>query len=681
MTKKFICSGFALILLLSLNASPPPVPVINVSGSLNAFTACPGAASTAQTFTISGTGLTANLVVASPSGFELSLLSSIGFADSISLTPTADSVSSTLIYIRLSASATGKPSGNIVCASTGATTQNIAVSGSISSIHLTASQTNVSCYGGSNGTASVLASGGIGSLSYLWSPYGGTAPLATGLTAGAYICSVTDKSGCIQRQHISITQPAAVNASVLSLTDVTCFGGSNGMAAITASGGTGGLNYYWSPTAVTTSMDSGLTAGTYTCYIGDANDCSTQVNIIITQPAEITTSISSQTNVRCNGDSDGMAIVSASGGTGSLTYSWMPTGGASNSASGLNAGNYTCVVTDHNGCSVSQAVTITQPAILVVTDSVAPISCFGGTDGAVFARATGGTPDYSYNWSDNKGTDPHITGLGPGTYNVSVSDHNGCTATAATTAVTQPTPYVITMDSVKDVTCRGGNNGAISITVSGETQPYNYRWTGGATTPDIGNLTAGNYAVIVTDQNMCTATATATVNYLYELPSVTLNLPFESVCLDAGTQTLSGATPAGGTFSGTGVQGNTFTPMTAGTDTIAYSYTDNNGCSNTATTNLTVSICAGIRQLNNGSISLYPNPASDEVNLKTDGIEGNLLVQIYDNLGRLVSEIKEPALAGNDLTNINISELPAAHYFMRVTAGDMQNTYNLIIQR
>ncbi|MBN8861270.1 MAG: SprB repeat-containing protein, partial [Sphingobacteriales bacterium] len=229
------------------------------------------------------------------------------------------------------------------------------------------SQINVSCSGGSNGSATVSASGGAAPYTYSWAPSGGTAATATGLAAGSYTVTITDNIGCTKTQTVNITQPAAITSSIVSQTNIACNGGSTGAATITASGGTGTLTYNWTPgnpTGDGTASVSGLPAGTWTCTITDANSCTKTQSVTITQPSVITSSVSSQTNVSCNGGSNGSATITASGGTGPYIYSWAPSGGTAATATGLAAGPYTVTITDANACTKTQSVTITQPAVI-----------------------------------------------------------------------------------------------------------------------------------------------------------------------------------------------------------------------------------------------------------------------------------------------------------------------------
>ncbi|MGO4773830.1 hypothetical protein ACEN2I_19430, partial [Flavobacterium sp. W22_SRS_FK3] len=373
----------------------------------------------------------------------------------------------------------------------------------------TASQTNVSCNGGSNGTASVSPSGGTPGYTYSWSPSGGTAATATGLAAGSYTVTVTDANGCTATRNYTITQPSVISTGTASQTNVSCNGGSNGTASVSPSGGTPGYTYSWSPSGGTAATATGLAAGSYTVTVTDANGCTATRTFNITQPSAMITAIGSQTNVSCNGGSNGTASVSPSGGTPGYTYSWSPSGGTAATATGLAAGSYTVTVTDANGCTATRTFNITQPsAMITATGSQTNVSCNGGSNGTASVSPSGGTPGYTYSWAPSGGTAATATGLAAGSYTVTVTDANGCTATR-TFNITQPSAMITAIGSQTNVSCNGGSNGTASVSPSGGTPGYTYSWSpSGGTAATATGLAAGSYTVTVTDANGCTATRT-----------------------------------------------------------------------------------------------------------------------------------------------------------------------------
>ena len=470
------------------------------------------------------------------------------------------------------------------------TTQSFTITQPDALVATAGAQTDVSCNGGSNGTATVAVTGGTAPYTYSWSPTGGAAATATGLMAGTYTVTVTDANSCSTTQSFTITESPALVATAVSQTNLSCYGGANGAATVEATGGTAPYTYSWSPTGGTAATATGLMAGTYTVTVTDANACSTTQSFTITQPSALVVTPVSQTNIACNGAATGSATVAVAGGTGTYTYSWAPSGGTAATATGLAAGTYTVTVTDANACSTTQSFTITQPSALVATAaSQTNVSCYSGANGSATVAVTGGTPGYTYSWAPSGGTGATATGLSAGTYTVTVTDANACTTTQSFT-IGQPDALVATASNQTNVSCNGGGNGAATVAVTGGTAPYTYSWspTGGAAATATG-LSAGTYTVTVTDANACTTTQSFTIT---ESPSLVATAASQTnvscyneangsatvaVTGGTGTYTYSWA-PSGGTNA-------TATGLVAGTYTVTV--TDANACTTTQSFTIT----------------------------------------------------------------------------------------------
>jgi hypothetical protein len=542
-----------------------------------------------------------------------------------------------------------------------------------------ASQSNVSCFGGTNGSATVSVSGGTTSYTYNWLPSGGTAATASGLTAGSYTCNVTDANGCTASQTFSITGPAPLVASPASIGNVSCNGGSNGSAAVNVSGGTTTYSYNWLPSGGTASSASGLTAGTYTCNVTDANGCTTSQTFNITAPSALVATAVSQTNVSCNGGTNGDATVSVSGGTTSYSYNWLPSGGTAASASGLSAGTYTCNVTDANGCTTSQTFNITAPSALVVSAaSQTNVLCNGGSTGDATVSVSGGTSSYTYNWLPSGGSLATASGLAIGSYNCNVTDANGCTASQSFN-ITEPAVLAAAVATSTNPSTCSGTDGAVDITVSGGTTAYTFVWSNGPVTEDISGVPAGSYTVNITDANGCTTSATATLTDP-NAPTVTLAIPLDTVCQSTQAPfSLTGETPSGGTFAGTGVNAGVFDPSQAslGQNVITYTYTDGNGCTGSATDSIFVDICLDIANANAGqSITLYPNPNDGQFNLNI--WEAGTLI-IYNSLGQLIHNER---ITNSGIKTLSLPQVESGVYYIRFT-NEQQQTEQLrfVIQK
>jgi len=456
-------------------------------------------------------------------------------------------------------------------------------------VTLTSSLTNVNCFGGSNGTATIVPDGGLAPYSYLWSN-GETTATITGLATGTYTVTVLDDAGCTATGSVTITQPALLNATAGSQTNIACNGGTTGSATVAVTGGTPGYTYSWAPLGGTTDTATGLAAGTYTVTVTDANGCMDTQAFTITEPTVVNVTAGTQVNVSCNGGADGSATVAVTGGTGAYTYSWAPSGGTAATATGLAAGTYTVTVTDANGCVGTQAFTITQPTVVnAIAGTQVNVSCNGGADGSVTVAVTGGTGAYTYTWAPSGGTAATATGLTADTYTVTVTDANGCMGTQAFT-ITEPTVVNATAGTQVNVSCNGGADGSATVAVTGGTGAYTYSWApSGGTAPTATGLTAGTYTVTVTDANGCMDTQAFTITeptVVNATAGTQVNVSCNGSANGSATVAVTGGTGAYTyTWAPSGGTAPTAIGLTAGTYTVTV--TDANGCSATQSVTIT----------------------------------------------------------------------------------------------
>ena len=365
--------------------------------------------------------------------------------------------------------------------------------------------TNVLCNGAATGAIAVTTTGGTTAYSYLWTNAGGANEDLLNAPAGNYTLTVTDANACTYQITQAITQPTAIVVGLVG-TNVLCFGGATGAIDATVNGGIGPYTYAWTgPNGfVATSQDvSALMAGSYTLITRDANNCTNTQTLNLTQPAAVIISFTN-TSVNCYSGNDGSLTASvASGGTAPFAFQW--DAAANNqvlaTAIGLAAGNYSVTVTDGNGCTFTDNATVIQPLVsLTVSATGTDISCAGSNNGMALANAQGGSPGYTYLWNDPLSqTTAQASDLASNTYQVTLTDANGCTATD-TTFIDEPNPMIVvaTADSAN---CWGQASGAISLFVTGGTgMGYAYSINGGETfqnSPNFLSLPAGVYTEIV----------------------------------------------------------------------------------------------------------------------------------------------------------------------------------------
>lgn len=382
--------------------------------------------------------------------------------------------------------------------------------------------THLSCAGTGGGAATASVSGGVPNYTYAWStlPVQTTAT-ATGLVPGTYTVTATDQYGCTASGSVTITGPLQpLSVQLAGKTDVTCFGAANGSATLSVSGGTPGYNITWNTVPVQTGPTaSGLTGGTYTAIVTDANGCQAERTVSISTPAlPLEIVVTAQENISCQGQTPGSATVSASGGTGPYSIAWNTTPaqyGAT--ATGLGVGGHTATATDAMGCTTAVTVVITGPAsgLAAAINSIVQVACTGANTGSATVVASGGSGPYTYQWNT---TPPQMSatasGLTAGTWQVVVQDVNGC-STSATANIGEPSPLGTTA-TVVPALCHGAANGAIDLETTGGTEPYSWSWTGPggftATTQSITSIAAGGYSLVLTDANGCVLNRSFNVN-------------------------------------------------------------------------------------------------------------------------------------------------------------------------
>ena len=374
--------------------------------------------------------------------------------------------------------------------------------------------TNILCFGESTGTINLTVAGGTTPYTFLWNN-GATTEDLVNLSAGNYIVTITDANACSAIENGTLTEPSsAVSGTIVSQTNILCFGGNNGTVSVTGSGGVGPYQYLIGGGTYQVSGSFGaLTAGTYNITIRDANLCTFIIPVTITGPsAALGGSTSALTNVQCFGDATGSITIAGSGGTSPYQYnidggSFQPAG----IFNGLTAGVHNIIIRDINLCTFSLPVTITQPAAALTGSIISQVdvNCFGDATGSVTIGGSGGTSPYGYSLDagvyQSSGT---FTNLISGTHSVTIRDANMCLFNINVN-ITQPASALSVTYTKVDVGCFGGSTGSALAIPSGGTSPYNYSWNTipVQTTAAVSGLAAGTYTVTVTDNKGCTATA------------------------------------------------------------------------------------------------------------------------------------------------------------------------------
>ncbi|NNM16667.1 MAG: hypothetical protein HKO56_08415, partial [Bacteroidia bacterium] len=581
--------------------------------------------------------------VMAPSALPTDVSCNGGNDGSIDLTPVGGVSPSTYVWSNASTNEdlTGLVPGTYTVTVTdahGCTETTSATINEPAAIGLTESHTDVSCNAGSDGAIDITPSGGTTPYIYSWS-HGVTTEDASGIAAGTYTVTVTDAGTCTVTISATLTEPTVLIVTETHV-DVSCNGGGDGSINISPSGGTAAYSYLWS-NAATSEDISGLAAGTYTVTVTDALSCTVTISATLTEPTSLTVT-ETHVDVSCDGGSDGSIDISPSGGTAAYSYLWS-NAATSEDISGLGAGTYTVTVTDALSCTVTISATLTEPAVLAVTETHIDVSCNGGSDGSIDITPSGGTVGYSYSWS-NGATTEDISGLAIGPYTVTITDALSCTVTISAT-IAEPTALTVTETHI-DVSCNGGSDGSIDISPAGGTAAYSYNWSNGATTEDVSGLAIGSYTVTVTDAQSCTTTISATIA---EPTALTVTVTHIDVSCNGGSDGSIDISPSGGTTSysynwSNGATTEDISGLTMGSYTVTI--TDAQSCTVSISATLTEPASLTLSETNIDVICYGASTGS--INLTVAGG-----VQLNEKAADLlISEYGEGNVVGNDWIEI-----------------------------
>jgi len=573
------------------------------------------------------------------------------------------------------ATASNLSGGTYTCTITDAHTCSTSVTATIAEPTVLAATmgtpVNVTCNGAANGSVTVSVSGGTTNYNYSWTPSGGTAATASNLSGGTYTCSITDANGCTIMSTATIAEPTAITDAPTTVTALC--GQSSGSASVNASGGTGTLTYSWSPSGGTGTTASLLAAGTYTCLVTDASTCSLSAIIVVANSNGPTVTAGTSVDVLCFGNNTGSASVNATGGTGTYTYSWLPSGGSTASASGLIAGTYTCQVTDGNGCIGTASTTINQPgAALAATTTQNNVTCNGAGNGNATVTVSGGTTNYTYSWTPSGGTTATASNLSGGTYTCTITDANGCPASTSV-LITEPAPVSVLLSLTSTGACNGGVD---TLSATGLTS---YTWT-----PASGLNSTSGTQVVATVTSDITYTVTGTdISGCTGSNSITVNLnpdPTTPVITAVGNIL---------TASGSGVlyqwylNGSPISAASNMTDTAKvtgnYTVMETNGFGCSATSAIYSFTVTGINGTATADIlKLYPNPSLGDVTVELNNIGQHTEIDLYDMLGQ---QIKAISITGTS-TLIHHNELAEGIYSYRIIRDNVViGTGRLVMQR
>lgn len=471
--------------------------------------------------------------------------------------------------------------------------------------------TSLLCNGDTSGTVSFVPNGGTAPFAYNWGPNAGnqTTNTVANLGAGIYALTLTDGNGCVFDTTAEISEPNALQVSITQ-SIVSCNGGGNGSATMGVTGGVLPYTVSWNSVPVQTGLvATNLSSGTYVASIMDANGCDTTIAVTITEPAILSGTIVSQTDVSCTGGFNGEATISGVGGMSPYSYLWSANANGATTAKvdSLFAGTYQVTITDSLGCTFIQSLTLTQPIFaLAVNLTVTDITCNGLTDGTVTAVASGGTAPYGYNWMPSNQSGSTISNLPVSSNTVTITDNSGQCIVRTGIQINQPEP-ISTLGLTNPVLCYGDNTGNASINGYGGVRPFSYVWDGNAgnqTDSVANNLSSNTFSFSITDANGCVYDSSVVV--IQPDPLAIQGIPVLPLCYGDANGTME-AFPTGGVspftyaWDANAANQNTALAHSLSTGVYSVSVTDSNGCIQDSVFMLTEPTPLSV-----GSISLTP---------------------------------------------------------------------------
>lgn len=535
------------------------------------------------------------------------------------------------------------------------------------------------CIGGADGAITAVGSGGSGDYRYSILDVTPT-PQESGsfrnLKADTtYTLIVSDKNNCVLYKPIVITKPAPFVIK-LNVTPTRCVGSADGSVAIAATGGSGTYQYQLGNGPLQTgTLFTGLAPATYEFTVQDVNGCQGKQSATVGQPAPLILT-ATPAPVNCLGPATGSITVSATGGTGAITYQ-LATSAPQTSLvfSGVTAGTYTVVGTDANGCTSLASATVGKTAPITLKASTIPATCCSCPTGAVKLTTTGGTGSGLKFQVIGQGyqAGSQINLLPPNTYRLRVVDDGGCTD-STTAVVTDKNAMTLTVGSVRDISCKGGLDGEATVQVTGGVKPFTYYWqterldTLKSRTATQTSIPEGTYTVSVRDSNRCTAaTVFITIKALNPVPpkpvvsqvansTLTVNQT-AGVQWYVRTDTKPGAPVPNAT-------GPSLVPFASGQ---YYVITTLNGCSSPPSEALNFILTALNEPATSLSVRVVPNPITDRLRLEIEQPERSAVqIQLLDASGRAVRLFQLPAFTGKKQAEWPLYGLPAGAYLVQV---------------
>ncbi|MEO1518337.1 MAG: OmpA family protein [Bacteroidota bacterium] len=474
----------------------------------------------------------------------------------------------------------------------------------------------------------VRASGGQPPYEYQWAG-GLSGPQPQGLGPGTYQVTVSDQKGKSAAAEIVIPDPS-MTVNTRSLKEASPEGGTDGQAEVTVEGGNPPYKYAWD-NGETTQVAQQLPGGEHSVTITDQNGCQLTSSITITEAlGALTLALKQEERNLCAGDSTASLKATVTGGLAPYQYNWSDARFNGEVASKLTDGNYQLTVTDAAGGKVQIGLVIQSPKKLIASITPTQPATTDQADGKATVKADGGNGTYTYQWDTGESSDK-ASKLAAGTHTVTITDENGCSTTASIDITEDILPLSVDLNAGAAIKCTGQSTASIQAEVSGGKGPFQYQWSNNAQAAKLDGLAAGKYQLTVTDAVGTTRTANINIKEPEPLQaSITPKSPANTDQADGKANVKAKGGSGKYTYQwDNGESSNKASKLAVGTRTVTV--TDENGCTTTASIDITEDILPLSVDLNAGAAIKCAGQSTASIQAEVSGGKGPFQYQWSNN--------------------------------------------------
>ncbi len=533
---------------------------------------------------------------------------------------------------------------------------------------------NPLCNGDTNGSFIINATGGTGMISYSVGNNSNTDGTFSNMGPGTFLVKIEDENGCGTTEAVTLSNPTQVQITLNNTNQPLCMGDNNGSISVEATGGTGDFNYTLNNDTNSSGTFDNLGSGSYTIEAEDGNGCSITISETLVDPDPIMINLGMINNPSCAGVDDGELNVTASGGTGNLSYSL--NGGnaqANGSFANLAGGMYEVIVEDENGCAQSSGMIelVSTSAIEVSFDEVSDVICNGEANGSIQLTGEGGTGDLIYQLGMESNSTGLFEGLPADDYTITIIDENGCEKESMYT-IEEPPALTSSDIETTPVTCFGDTDGTVTFVIDGGTDPYMYT-INGMSDVDINNLPPGDYTIEVTDAAQCTTESMFNIGEPepIDTSAIIISTSSDNETGDLKIEAIGGTPPYSYALDFGDFQDSPYF-FEVGSQKVEVHVMDANGCLQSFTIDLPIltNVASGFEHLHD--IGIHPNPVNNQLSLHySSSRQQTLQIQIYSLDGKEIFSNEMQASAGSkDDYLLDTSQYSAGLYYLVLSGAD-----------